>query len=130
MSSRHSNTFDERIELMESSITNSITSARNFNDTIVELKSKKFTRDQMVKLTQSILPVEEGESTKRMHKREKIVELFEGGRGNVGETKWDAFNAITEFETHTGKQTSSKLIRNLVLGGSSMSQKGLMYLAA
>lgn len=130
MSSRHSNTFDERIELMESSITNSITSARNFNDTIVELKSKKFTRDQMVKLTQSILPVEEGESTKRMHKREKIVELFEGGRGNVGETKWDAFNAITEFETHTGKQTSSKLIRNLVLGGSSMSQKGLKYLAA
>ena len=130
MTSRHSNVFNERIQLMVNNITSSIESAINFNDTIVELKNKKFTRDQMIKLTQSILPVEESESTTHMHKREKIVELFEHGQGNVGETKWDAFNAITEFETHTGKRTASKLIRNLVHGGSSLSQKGLQYLAA
>lgn len=129
-SSRHASTFDQRVDQMEHNIVNSIIAAQRFGDTIVNLKRQKFSRDQMVKFTQSLLPVEKDESTKRMHKREKLVELFEGGRGNAGETKWDALNAITEFETHTGKQTSSKLIRNLVLGGGLMSQKGLKLLAA
>jgi len=129
-SSRHASTFDQHVEQMECNIVNSISAAKRFNNTIIELKSQKFSRDQMIKLTQSILPVEKDESTKRVHKREKLVELFEGGRGNVGETKWDALNAITEFETHTGKQSSSKLIRNLVSGGNLLSQRGLQLLAA
>ena len=66
------------------------------------------------------------ESTKRAHKRERIVELFESGQGNVGETRWDALNAITEYETHTGKQTAEKLMRNLL--SASMSRKGLALL--
>lgn len=129
-SSRHASTFDQRVDQMEQNIVNSIIAAQRFGETVVELKRQKFSRDEMVKLTQSLIPVEKVESTKRMHKREKLVELFAGGRGNAGETKWDAFNAITEFETHTGKQTSSKLIRNLVLGGGLMSQRGLKLLAA
>jgi phage/plasmid-like protein (TIGR03299 family) len=130
MSSRHASNFDERVFQMEQEIVNSINVAQRFNDTVVKLKSQRFSRDQMIKLTQSILPLEKDESTKRVHKREKLVELFEGGRGNVGETKWDALNAITEFETHTGKQSSSKLIRNLVSGGNLLSQRGLQLLAA
>jgi hypothetical protein len=130
MSSRHASTFDQRVEQTVGSIVNSINSARNFGQTMINLKGQKFTRDQMIKLTQTLIPVEEDESIKRMVKREKLVELFESGRGNVGETKWDALNALTEFETHTGKQSSTKLIRNLVMGGSLMSQKGLELLAA
>ena len=53
---------------------------------------------------------------KRNNKREKLVELYESGVGNRGETKWDAFNAITEFETHNRRQTPEKLVRGLLNG--------------
>jgi len=33
-------------------------------------------------------------------KTARIIELFDGGRGNQGRTRLDAFSAITEFETH------------------------------
>ena len=80
------------------------------------LKNAKFTRNQMIKLTQKLIPVEKDESVKRNNKREKLVELYESGVGNVGETRWDAFNAITEFETHNRRQTPEKLVRGLLNG--------------
>ena len=113
---------------MVGNIAQSIQAAKNFNDTMKKLKSIKYTRDEMVKLSQRLIPVEKEESTKRALKRERIVELFESGRGNVGETRWDALNAITEYETHTGKQSPEKLMRNLL--NSTMSRKGLQLLTA
>ena len=125
--SRHSFSFDMKVEKMLQSIVGSIKAAKNFNSTMVELKNSAFTRDEMVKFTKKLVPVLEDESSRRISKREKLVELFEKGRGNVGETKWDALNAITEYETHTGKKTPEKLIRNLV--NTSMSGKALALLA-
>ena len=130
LNSRHASNFDDRVNLTIDSIVGSIESARNFSDTVADLKSQKFSRDQMVKLTETLLPVSEDESTKRSLKREKLVGLYEGGLGNSGETKWDALNALTEYETHTGKQSSAKLIRNLVTGSNQLSQRGLKLLAA
>ena len=66
----------------------------------------------MVKLTGELIPVTDKDSTKRINKREKLVELFTNGRGNVGESKWDALNAVTEYETHTGKQSTEKFLRS------------------
>jgi len=126
--SRHSSIFDTRVETMVGNIAQSIQAAKNFNDTMKKLKGIKYTRDEMVKLTQRLIPVEKEESTKRALKRERIVELFESGRGNVGETRWDALNAITEYETHTGKQSPEKLMRNLL--NATMSRKGLQLLTA
>tara|TARA_R100001079_G_C4369453_1_gene118426 strand:- start:413 stop:664 length:252 start_codon:yes stop_codon:yes gene_type:complete len=82
----------------------------------------------MVKLTQKLIPVEAEESTRRVNKRERIVELFESGRGNCGETRWDALNALTEYETHNGKQSAAKFIRNMT--NSNLSRKGLTLLTA
>lgn len=33
-------------------------------------------------------------------KREAVVELFSRGAGNLGMTRWDALNAVTEFQDH------------------------------
>ena len=82
----------------------------------------------MVKLTQRLVPVMEDESSKRINKREKLVNLFSAGKGNEGKTRWDAFNALTEYETHTGKQTPEKLVRSMI--NSTMSKKGLEILVA
>ena len=113
---RHSDTFTANVDLMISRIVDNIQTVKGFGGVVKFLKNAKFSRDQMVKLTQKLIPVEKDESVKRNNKREKLVELYESGVGNVGETRWDAFNAITEFETHNRRQTPEKLVRGLLNG--------------
>lgn len=108
---RHSSSFHTHVEGMIGNIVSAIATTRDFSKIVEKLKNEKFTRDQMIQLTQKLIPVEEDESTRRQNKRERLVELYESGQGNVGASRWDAFNAITEYETHTGKRTPEKLIR-------------------
>jgi len=124
----HASTFDDRVKSMIDSIITSVESAKNFEGIMKKLKGLKFSRNEMVKLTQKLIPVEAEESTRRVNKRERIVELFESGRGNCGETRWDALNALTEYETHNGKQSAAKFIRNMT--NSNLSRKGLTLLTA
>ena len=123
---RHSDTFDANVEGMVTRIVRNIEDFTGFNDTIEFLKSNKFSRDQMAKLTQKLIPVEKEESTRRTNQREKIVDLYESGQGNVGESRWDALNAFTEFETHSRKQSPEKLVRSLM--GNTLSTKALRVL--
>ena len=126
-SSRHSSKFDDRVEGMIASIVQCIEVTKRFDVTMNELKSKKFTWDDMMQLTQKLIPVGEIDSNRRISKREKITSMFTSGRGNVGETRWDALNAVTEFETHTGRQSPEKLIR--AFNGNTLSQKAMALLS-
>ncbi len=123
---RHSSTFDGRVISMIDGIVESIEKVKGFGSTMEMLKSSKFSLDQMVKLTQKLVPVQDDESTKRMNKRERLVELFNSGKGNEGKTRWDAFNALTEYETHTGRKSPEKLVRSMI--SSTMSKRGLELL--
>lgn len=125
---RHNYSFDERVTAFSQNISDNITHAKNFSFTAKSLREQKFTKDEMVKMVEELFPVKEDETTRRINKRARIVSLFgEGGRANLGQTKWDAFNAITEFETHQ-KFTTEKFIRGLT--NKTMSTKALEYLQA
>ena len=126
---RHSAGFSTHVNGMIHNIVSAISTTKNFTKIVEQLKNKKFNRDQMVQFTQKLIPVEKEESTRRQNKREKLVELYESGRGNVGETRWDAFNAITEFETHTGRQSPEKLIRTFSANTLSRRALGLLTIA-
>jgi len=126
----HNSLFAAKVDVMTDNIIGSINAAQNFTKIVEQLKGVKFSREEMIKFTQKLLPVKENESSKRMYKREKLVSLYESGRGNVGETKWDALNAVTEYETHTGKQTPEKLIRSLTMPILSKSAMSLLTEAA
>ena len=123
---RHSQTFDDNVDGMIGRIIRNIKDFTGFGNTVEFLKNSKFSRNQMVKLTQKLIPVEKDESTRRINQREGIVELYEGGQGNVGESRWDALNAFTEFETHRRKQSPEKLVRSLM--GNTLSTKALRVL--
>ena len=123
---RHSATFEGNVDLMIRRIVENIHVVKGFGGVVEFLKNAKFTRNQMVKLTQKLIPVEKDESVKRNNKREKLVELYESGVGNVGETKWDAFNAITEFESHNRRQSPEKLVRGLLNGNLANKALGIL----
>lgn len=126
----HNSLFAAKVDVMTDNIIDSIKAAQNFTKIVEQLKGLKFSREEMIKFTQKLLPVKENESSKRMLKREKLVSLYESGRGNVGSSKWDALNAVTEYETHTGKQTPEKLIRNLTMPTLSKRAMSLLNVAA
>ena len=125
---RHSDTFENNVEHMISRLKTNINDFKGFNKTVEFLKDNKFSRDEMTKLTQKLIPVEKEESTRRINQREKIVDLYESGQGNIGESRWDALNAFTEFETHSRKQSPEKLVRSLM--GNTLSTKALKVLKA
>ena len=123
---RHSDTFDNNVKGMIGRIIRNIKDFTGFGSTIKFLKNTKFSRNQMTKLTQLLIPVEKDESTRRINQRENIVELYKEGQGNVGESRWDALNAFTEFETHRRRQSPEKLVRSLM--GNTLSTKALRVL--
>ncbi len=125
---RHALTFDGKIEAMVDNIRSNVNTTIKFGEVANKLRIEKFSREDMVKLTGELIPVTDKDSTKRINKREKLVELFTNGRGNVGESKWDALNAVTEYETHTGKQSTEKFLRSF--NSNTISQRASKLLVA
>ena len=63
----------------------------------------------------ALIPTSKDEvSTRTENRRNQITGLFSTGRGNNGETKWDLFNAVTEYVDHhsNGLVTESRLQRS------------------
>jgi phage/plasmid-like protein (TIGR03299 family) len=67
-----------------------------------EVATKAFTAPQMESLTYKLLDLDtdkamsEQRGVKALH-GEKMIDLFSDGKGNNGESRWDAVNAVTEF---------------------------------
>lgn len=61
------------------------------------LAEARMTQEQMDEFLLKLIP---GESTMSSNRRTNISALFAGGTGNTGSTRWDAYNAVTEFVTH------------------------------
>jgi len=123
----HNSTFDEKVSSLIKKITANVDITKNFTKTVKKLKSQKFKFDEMVKLAQFLIPVEKDETENRAKKRDKLIGLFSGGLGNVGESRWDALNAVTEYETHSGKQSAQKFLRSF--GKNTLSNRAHAHLA-
>jgi|GEM_PF-5379121 len=123
---RHNYNFDERVEMFVTNIQSNIETVKNFQTIANRLRDQPFTKDKMVLLSHKLMPKQDDESTKRVSKRSCLISKFgNNGRANEGKTKWDALNAVTEFESHQ-KFTPAKLIRTLT--ASTMSTQALEIL--
>jgi len=127
--SLHNTNFDDKVETMTDNIINSVNRAKNFTSIIERLKGLSYTKKDMQRLSENLIPVKKEESTNRVNKRAELLHLFSQGLGNSGRTRWDALNAITEYETHKGKKTPEKLVHELTVSNT-LSKKGFEILVA
>jgi hypothetical protein len=67
-------------------------------DQFVRLLGTKMTPLEMEAFLENLLP---GESTRTENRRKELLALFfKPETGNLGQTRWDAYNAVTEYVTH------------------------------
>jgi phage/plasmid-like protein (TIGR03299 family) len=76
---------------------------KRFSEAAEVLKSTKATVSAVDKIILQAYKKKEGDTVRN---RDQIVDRFFNGRGNEGATLWDAFNAITEFNTHASGKTN------------------------
>lgn len=76
---------------------------RRFSEAAEVLSSTKATVGMVDKIILTAYGKKEGDTVRN---RDQIVDRFFNGRGNEGSTLWDAFNAITEFNTHASGKTN------------------------
>lgn len=53
--------------------------------------------DEMQLFAEKLIP---GKSSLSVNRRDTITNLFRNGAGNAGVSRWDAYNAVTEYVTH------------------------------
>lgn len=72
-------------------------------DEVLNVLNKQEMNDKdMGRFTKVLLPtVDDKEASKRIQNmRDDLVVLFGKGKGNLGQSRWDALNAVTEFVDH------------------------------
>lgn len=82
-----------------------------------QLAEQEVTKSYVEGFVNTLIPnnKEEDEvSTRTENRRNEIVNLFSNGRGNLGRSKWDLYNAVTEFVDHksSGRITGTRLYQS------------------
>lgn len=73
--------------------------------TFTRWQGEKFSSADMLAFAEKLLP---NDSTQAKNARAKLVDLFADARlGQFGQTRWDAFNAVTALETHESTRRST-----------------------
>lgn len=109
---RHTKNYEKKIELAKETLGLANAYYDNLQGLMNELADTEMSSKEMNVFTERLFPAEEKEGkepTRTIGIREKVQELFVVGKGNKGETRWDAINAVTEYvDFHRGTRSSDK----------------------
>lgn len=86
--------FELRWKSFKEAVTSQIVLIRK---EFTELAETRMSEIQCKNFLEKLLP---GEGTRVENRRTEILNLFSAGTGNEGVSRWDAYNAVTEFVTH------------------------------
>ena len=152
----HTSTWEEQLVDAQLGFDSALSLHKEFEYMANELNSKKMSEEEMRGFSTQLFPHQSYEYQKKEKdkekikrsldrlniKREEVVTLFKEGRGNVGATRWDALNAVTEYLDHhkqasrlnnekTGAAHAEKrFVSNVIRGsGNSMKQRAITLLS-
>ncbi len=78
--------------------------------------AQKQVDQQMVERFLDSVIGETKESTRRQHQKQKVVELFENGRGNNSQNSWQLYNAAVEWVDHERGSNPEKRLDSAMFG--------------
>ena len=125
---KHVPTWEDNLDLAAKAFRESIKSSSEFANQINKLVSRKMTKLQAVrfciKFFNDFKPLKTKlngrtarSKTRNHNKIDELMNLFEQGAGNEGKSRYDMFNAVTEYldHSHTNKSVTSgrRFISNL-----------------
>lgn len=87
-----------------------------FQEAMNSLASEQVSKSYVEGFINALIPAEKDAETGKIAKRtldrrDQIDTLFRTGKGNNGETKWDLFNAVTEYVDHHSNGRLSKEVQ-------------------
>lgn len=100
---KHNGTLIARFAAMElKMLINLQTQIEEMNGLVAKLDNQNMTRNEVEVFANRLFPAQDEEdvSTRTQNMREAIIVGFSRGAGNVGRTRWDAFNSVTEYMDH------------------------------
>ena len=102
---RHSSTWERRVEEARNRFTTAMKANIEFAEAASHMALIDMGEEEFKAFTLKILPdvkpnryAPDGRSQDK--KRDLMFNLFQNGQGNIGRTRWDAFNAVTEYFDH------------------------------
>jgi len=108
----HTKNWEANLEIIEHSFDLSIAAHNDFEQVANKLDDMVISAKEVKIFTEMLLPdrapefdlrgnlIEKRESSRIDNRRDQILDLFIEGAGNKGQTRWDAFNAVTEYVDH------------------------------
>ncbi len=127
VSLRHTATIEYRLRDALSVFNMATTSFDEFQKKAQYLAQKLVDKRMVEEFLNSIVP--ETGSTRVLNQREKIVELFESGKGNFGRSAWHLYNGATEWVDHYRNSDPDKALDSAMFGSGAL-LKGKAFEAA
>lgn len=96
---KHTSSLRDRAIAMEGRLLESLrVQVQEMQETVTALDSREMSREEVVGFANRLFPAadERAVPTRVQNNRDAVVTGFFRGAGNVGRTRWDAFNAVTE----------------------------------
>ena len=100
----HRANIEDNIRLAIATLTVADKQQEAERNAIKALTTVSMTRDGADMFFKELVGLKEGsekKQTRMVNQVESLNELFTRGTGNEGSTRWDAFNAVTEFVDHS-----------------------------
>lgn len=99
---RHTKSYDSKREAAIKALGLCNAYFDNLQAVMNELDKQAMNQAQMIDFAKVLLPDSKSENQTRSENiRQEIVTLFTRGKGNLGKSRFDALNAVTEFADHT-----------------------------
>ena len=94
----HQRKIDRSVEIIQ----NCLTAGQKFVEKADYLNDKLMTESEARDFVDKLFPTKTRtkQAHRTEHKKLMILELFRSGQGNIGKTRWDMFNGVTEFFDH------------------------------
>ena len=147
----HTKNWENRLEQAKKSFYAALQGLQSFEKIANQLDKIRMTSNECRGFTTLLLPEPERQkdekgkeievrATSRItNRREKIVDLFCNGAGNLGATRWDALNGLTEYVNHHnnigklekgGRRAAERRMVSSLMGGPAdqMMQRGVALL--